>query len=295
MPLIKIIGLMVILSLWGGGGAVYGQAREQVASVGNCSDQWLLGLADDDQIAALSPESVQAFSYQHQRAKTLKQHDDSLEGLYQIKPDWVLHLGWGETLMVSRLKEMGMTVHSLPIPQSIDDMMTTLETIGRLLGQDQRATSYISKLSNLKKMTGQLGRQQTALYLSPSGISTGRQTYIGEVISLAGYQNYLDSEEELGWSQIDLEQLASDPPDLIVASFFDVQQGMADSWRLGQHPVIQSLKGKTRFVHVPANLLSCPTWQVLDAVSLINNQQYESLNKALRAADSRLKSQGGGR
>jgi iron complex transport system substrate-binding protein len=51
--------------------------------------------------------------------------------------------------------------------------------------------------------------------LGSNGIGTGRDTFENEIINQAGWQNYLTAK---GYIQLDLEQIASNPPDAILWS-----------------------------------------------------------------------------
>lgn len=256
-------------------------AAERLLSLDHCMDQWLLGLMPDVSALYVTTDSLERFSLFPEKAKLAHVHGGRTEEILTLKPDQAFLMGWGDVKQLERLKASEVRVEVIPMPERLEAVTEALEALVPHLPQPNGVADALAALAAYHKPEQKVGR---VLYLSPSGVTSGRATFVGDLIEKAGYQNYFLEAVLSGWGSVDLEQLIMDPPDIIVASFFDVQQGMADSWRLGRHPAFKALIGKTRFVHVPSSMISCPTWRVTEAIELIAGKKYDSLADAIQAS-----------
>ena len=80
------VGLCAAISL----PALAGPDRPSLVSLDYCADQFVLALADHDQIIGLSPDADAAHSFLREKAKGLPKTSASTEEVLQQKPDLVL-------------------------------------------------------------------------------------------------------------------------------------------------------------------------------------------------------------
>src|SRR5690606_39392316 len=71
------------------------------------------------------------------------------------------------------------------------------------------------------------------LLLDANSIGTGTRTFEHQILEQAGWQNYLQQE---GLVRLDLEQIASNPPDAIL---FAAPEHQALANRFAEHPVLR--------------------------------------------------------
>ena len=244
----------------------------RVVSLDSCADQYVMALADDAQIMALTKNAHMPFSYFRERAKKFPAHDGRAESLLAYKPDVVVATGMADPLLSNLMARVGIKVIATGLSTSIEDSRKDIDAFGRALGQEKRAAAlkaaFNDKLKALKSMPKQ---GMTALYLSPGGTTTGEGSFLDEIITLSGYENLMTTKGYKGWSQINVEYLVADTPDVVIGGFFDARVGQADVWRFSDHPVIRRLMGMSQVVNVPSYLISCPAWFSLEAVDVIRH------------------------
>ena len=106
--------------------------------------------------------------------------------------------------------------------------------LARASAADALIAEFRARLKALPKVHG----EQAALYLARSGVTTGPGTLIHTLLTHAGYENY---QQAPGWRSLPLEKMATDPPDLIITSFYDTDAPSPNSWTAAHHPIARSL------------------------------------------------------
>jgi iron complex transport system substrate-binding protein len=251
-----------------------------VISLDSCSDQLVLALADDDQIIALSRDSRGAFSYYNERAQGFPQHFGTPEEILLMRPDLVLSTGAGDPGLALMLEDLGIRVISTGLPATIEQALEDLEFVGEVLGQAEKAQTLKAKTTATLEDLKAGGRlEQDALYLSPSGITTGSGTFLHQTIELAGLNNLLADEGIKGWSSFVVEQFIQLSPDVLITSFFDSRVGNAESWRFAGHPAMREAMKGVRVVDIPSRYLSCPAWFAVEGAALIRHKLEEAIRE----------------
>src|SRR5690606_25872478 len=137
-------------------------------------------------------------------ARALPVHDGSLEAVVHAQPDLVLVGQYNALMLRERLKQLGVPVTVLPLPQTLSAVTDYERAFLRLVGLPE---SQARPAPQPRPRTG-----KRLLLLEPNGIGTGRNTFENELIEYAGWINYL---EDSGIVRLDLERIAQDPPDAI--------------------------------------------------------------------------------
>lgn len=254
--------------------AVHAATAPRVVSLDSCADQYVLALADEAQILALSPNATGPFSYFRKNATDYPAHDGSAESVLAFAPDIAVRTGVGDHALSAMLQRVNVDLLATGLPDTLAGMKADLRAFGAALGQTQRAEALIADME--QRLQGyeeqNVGPHPRAIYLSPGGSTTGADTFMGEVIKLSGLRNLMSEKGLDGWGQVDIEHLVIDPPDVIVGSFFDARTGMADAWRLADHPAMKRVMGAGVFISVPSKYLACPAWMMLDGVDYIRRE-----------------------
>ncbi len=260
--------------------AFAGEDRPTVISLDSCSDQLVLALADDDQIIALSRDSRGAFSYYKERAQAFPQHFGTAEEILLMRPDLVLSTGAGDPGLAVMLEDLGIRVISTGLPATIEEALEDLSEVGAVLGQAEKADLLRAKAkATLEDLKAGRRLEQDALYVSPSGITTGSGTFLHQTIELAGLNNLLADEGIKGWSSFMVEQFIQLSPDVLITSFFDSRVGQQMSWRFAEHPAMRQAMEGVRVVDIPSRYLSCPAWFAVEGAALIRQKLEEALNE----------------
>lgn len=245
-------------------------AINHIASTDYCADQFVLGLARDGAALTLSPDAARDFSYLRDRAAGHRRARPEAETIYARQPDIVLSAWGGNT---RRLERLGLTVMRLPYASSLDDIEATILLVADALGERERgAKMHANFRARRQALAARAARQSEsppirALYATPGGVTAGRGTLVHEIMTLAGVQNLAGA--RTGWPPLPAERLIAAPPDLIIAGFFDTDAARADHWSLARHPALAHVFRETPTLHLPADVLACPAWFILDAAEAI--------------------------
>src|SRR5690606_33912246 len=112
-------------------------------------------------------------------------------------------------------------------PSTFAEVENYERTLLTLIGGDPRRTSPAPTPSTPAADAKRL------LLLDANAIGTGTGTFEHQILEQAGWQNYLQQE---GLVRLDLEQIASNPPDAIL---FAAPEHQALANRFAEHPVLR--------------------------------------------------------
>ena len=266
------VGLMLIASVAGA------NDLPTALSVDNCADQYLLALAEHEQIIAVSQDAQQDFSYHAAAAQGLPRIHASSEELLALRPDVVVS-SWGWPAQDRQLPEQyGVAFVQMQFGHSPEVIAANLRRVALALNRSQAAEAIIARmgqrLARAQRRAQRIGAVATlnAVYVTPSGATSGGDTLVDSIIRMSGLRNVVAEHGYEGWRYLDLEQLVSDDPDLLVASFFELGTQRTDNWSISRHNVMRKLLANKPMVYIPSRYLGCSAWYFLDAVELIQDQ-----------------------
>lgn len=270
-------GLM-LLSACGG---IVEQAREpepgdrpmRIVSLDYCADQYLLKLADPEQILALSPDAEKSFSYMRDAAVGLPSVRARAEDVLILKPDLVVRSYGGGANVTGFLQRAGVPVLQVGWASSVDG--ESLHSISALvrhmaagLGQIQRGeelvANYQQRLAAIAASTS--GDRPTALYMTPSGTTSGPGSLVHDMLRAAGLENF---QNRAGWHSLPLERLVREQPDLVAAAFFDDLTNHPSAWSASRHPVARKQLQGRDVVQLPGAWTACGGWFIMDAIEAL--------------------------
>jgi len=248
-------------------------ALPRVVSINICADQWLMLLAEPVQIAALSNLSRDEHgSYFHREAQHYPQAEPTAENLLALQPDIVITGPYTSRHTLSLLGELGISVETLPVANSFEDMLSNAELVGRLLRRDDQAAAIVrsvrGRLQQLKikadglRKTGVNAR--IAVY-DANGYTVGRQTIRGEAIEFGGWHNIASEVNIQNYGVLGLEQLLWLSPQAFLASPYS-SDTYSRAQYLSQHPAIRQSGLNPEVVNVPSTLTLCAGPWTVDVV-----------------------------
>jgi len=241
-------------------------ALPRAASVSVCTDQYLLSLADRQQIAAVSWQATTARSPVRVEAAGLPQIRGLAEEILAVRADLVIFDPYGHPETARRLDGLGTAVYRLGDPVSVGDVEREVTRMAHALGQSARGAALLRAIEVRRAALADManGDGPRALYVSPGGGGAGADTYVDEVLSLAGFRNLQADLGYVGWSRVPLEELVETPPDVIVMSFFETTDpSLLDSF--SRHPLFRRMVDRTPIISVPAASWVCAGPYMLDA------------------------------
>ncbi len=254
-----------------------GAERPRVVSLDYCADQYVLALADRDQIAAIATGPRDAHSALRNRAAGLSRLRDSAEDVLALAPDLIVRSFGGGVRAQAFYARTGLAVHDLGFARSFADIEASIARTGAALGQDARAAALIADMRADLDAAAAPGVRARALYVTPGAVTSGSGTLIHAMIEAAGLENAAASNGAAGWVSLPLEALVLDPPQLIITGFFDQPDIAADQWSLTRHPVLSDLLVRTPVVHLDGALIGCSDWGLAKAARQLREQADDLL------------------
>ncbi len=180
--------------------------------------------------------------------------DWSEEKVVSLNPDFVLALKSGDIKhKVKRLIDLGLNVFVFSI-KNFDDLVRVVKIMG-MLGNKDSADTLIKKIERILSHPHYKSRPKTAVFVSTDPlIPAGKDTFIDEIIRLAGGENAFDQK---GYPRISFERLINVSPKYIV---------LACRAKKGFKNKILHLGLKTTIVKVDPDIYSRPGPRAIEAV-----------------------------
>lgn len=240
----------------------------RVVSLDYCADQYVLALADRDQIAALSVGALRDDSYYRPRARGLRRTRGTLEEALALRPDLIVRNWGGPWDAEAVYARFGVPVLKVGDATDFNIAREDLRDAARVLGQQARGAALIADLDiRLARLRAEAPRQPPpVMYLSAAGATGGRGVMIDAVIQAAGGRNAWNGD---GWTVLPLERLTQTPPALIALGFFDSERETIKAWAPARHPVLRRALARSRTVNLPPAAISCEAWYAIDAAERI--------------------------
>jgi iron complex transport system substrate-binding protein len=151
----------------------------------------------------------------------------NVEKIISLNPDLVLA---HESTAVSaeegleQLRGAGVKVYIVRDANSFEEVYTTMENIGTLVGKKDEAESVISEMkadleSIKEKVSGVSEKKKVYVEVSPSPdiYSTGKNTFIDQMLSLVNAENVMSDQK--GWVQVNQEAVIASNPDVIITTY----------------------------------------------------------------------------
>lgn len=245
-----------------------GRSNHGVVSLDYCADQYVLNFVDRDDILALSPNATEEISYFREIANGIPTVRPVAENIIALKPDIVVRSYGGGTHITNILQRSGVEVIQI-------GWISDLKGSGNnsVVGETQRIAAKLGKqefgsqitedfLRNLKAIK-EPHKTLNALYLTPSGYTSGKGSIIYGMLSIAGLENF---ERRKGWRTLPLERLVYEKPDILVTSFFELIDIHNENWSSARHPLVQNLLKERQQIAIESSLVSCGGWWIIDAI-----------------------------
>ncbi len=149
--------------------------------------------------------------------------EPNIEKIVTLKPDIVIASKEGNRQDSLRsIQQLGIKTLVLDELHSFDDICKNFTVLGKTLGEEKKAVSILTKEKKvLEKIKETAGREESKKVFFILGfkplITTGRNTYINEMIFLAGGTNIFQDVEKK-WFACSLEEVVKRNPDVIIST-----------------------------------------------------------------------------
>ncbi|MBY0563623.1 MAG: ABC transporter substrate-binding protein [Hyphomonadaceae bacterium] len=246
----------------------HAQRPQRIVSLDYCADQFVLALADREQIAALSRGALRDDSYFRERARALPRTRGTMEEVLALRADLIVRTWGGPWDAEVAYARFGIRVLSVGDARDFAGARADILKAARAIGQDARGAAIASNLDRrvaaLRAMQPQARPQ--VLYMSAGGAVAGRGTMLDAVIDAAGGRNV---RVDPNWTVFPLERMLETPPALIALGFFDHGRERMNAWSRTRHPALQRALANARTVELPIASIACDAWLAIDAAEVV--------------------------
>ena len=244
---------------------------QRIVSLDYCADQYVLKLADEEQILAISPDAAKDFSYMRTSAEGVPTVRPVAEDVLILKPDLVVRSYGGGPNAAAFFERAGVPVLQVGWASTVDgedigSIPVIIQSLADGLGQSARGEALVSEFRQRLKYIRKRSTGETALYMTPAGVTTGAGSLVHEMLLAAGLENFQD---QPGWRSLPLERLAYEQPDLVAAAFFETLTNHPNAWSPSQHPVARAQISDPDTVPLQGAWTACGGWFILDAVEAL--------------------------
>ncbi len=242
---------------------------ERIVSLGLCSDQLLLILAEPDQIASVSNWAIKSeMSYMADAVGDIPLNHASAEEVIKFNPDLVVASDFVAWDTVKMLRQLGYRVEQVPVATSVDQIYDLLIQFGQWTGNLTRAEATVTAMKQkLREIQERYASrpQKTVIVYSPNGYTPGRGTLENDVLVQAGYRNLAAEMGIDGFKSISLERLVSANPDVLMIDSQLMPSNSLATVQL-QHPVIKALVRQREALDIPLTLRICSAPMITQAI-----------------------------
>lgn len=231
---------------------------QRIVSLDYCADQYVLGLADRSQIAALSPDAGADFSSLASEAAGLAQVRPQAEEVLGMRPDLVVRSWGGDARILALFERLGIPVHQIGFVSDFDDIRRETRAAASAFGRGETAETRLTGMDRALEGTGATHAAPSALYVTPGGVTAGRGTFIHALLEAAGLRNAASS--RAGWASFPLEAVATRTPDFFVTGFSGTATDRIDRWSASRHPVMRRALARRPVFALDTGVIACTTW-----------------------------------
>lgn len=206
--------------------------------------------------------------------------DPNIEVIAALHPDLVVATrSINRLASVHSLEQLGIPVYGTD-PRSVEQVLTSTERLGQLLGAGDAGRSL---LTNLRARLSQIDRRLAGLppqtvmvvvWLDPL-ISVGRNTFLEDALRRAGAHSIIDTQQS--WPNINIEEVIRLQPKYLIFSSDDPQQVQRQLAELQDRPAWRQLDAvrNRRFI-VVSEAISHPSPRLIDGIEQLAAALYPS-------------------
>lgn len=242
----RLIALLAVLAFAATAAEAGTPAR--VASLGLCTDELVLLLAEPNQLVSVSflghdlRETPLA-----PKAQGLHSNDGRFSSVAHLKPDLVITGGAVNRFARELAEQTGTHVVDVPPPLTLAELRNNIRTVAAALGHPARGAALIAWMET--KLGSAPANAHDALMVVAGGLTPDVHSIAAELLAHAGIRQMV-----MPSSRVTLEGLVATPPPLLILSRYRADQfSLPQDW-LG---TATRLSGRTP-AYVDGRLWSCP-------------------------------------
>ena len=241
-------------------------AAPRVMSVDSCADQFVIALSPRDAIVGVSARADDPDSYMREQARGLPQRRATTETVLALRPDVVVRYWGGDARLSEALARRGVAVVRIEDARDFDQVRANVRAVAGALDQRAKGEALIAGMDARLARSKGAWDGKPAMYLTPTGYSSGGGTLIDAMLRAAGLTNLVSGP---AWEPIPLEAIVRGPPSAFVLGFFSRLSGLTTRWGPGRHTVLQKRLPGRSIASLPGAQIGCPAWFVGEGVETL--------------------------
>lgn len=258
MGLPKIcIALMFFLNLVAAG-ASYAKPSK-IVSLNMCADQYLIALADKEQVAALTQHARDpSLSYFAQQAHSYPVTKGSAEEVLNVGADLVIASPYRRAETRALLARFDLPVLEVGPASNFDEIVQQTRLIAAAIGQSERGEALIRRMKvELREFERPAGTPKfNALHYQRRGFLTGSETLLSEIMERAGLLNIAGQIKATNIGRVSLEVLLRVKPDYLVTNI-PIGETEDLGTELLDHPILKRFYDAKHYLYLPQAMTVC--------------------------------------
>nr|WP_245445046.1 ABC transporter substrate-binding protein [Mesorhizobium soli] len=252
--------------------AIAAEPPHRVVSMNVCTDQLAMLLAGEGQLYSVSYlASDPSASVLAGEAGRYAVNHGLAEEVFLMSPDLVIAGTYTTRTTVALLRRLGFRVEEFAPASSFADIREHIMRMGEILGRQEKAFELVAQMdAELAELRAQPSSGKTVALYYANNYTSGAGTLVDETVKAAGLVNIADKLGMQGTSQLPLELLVLEKPDLVVTSEGEyAAPALAEQGYV--HPAFKALTGGRKAVNVPSKYTICGAPFTLEAVRIMRD------------------------
>lgn len=213
----------------------------RIVSLNLCADQYLLELADRDQIAALTRNAADPdMSAEAARAKGIRRLGQSAEEILEINPDLIVGMPMRRAGIMGALADRHYRTVDLRIADDYADIVAQIRMIAAAVGHPDRGEALIRRMDRELAAIPKAPRGRVAAYYQRRGFLSGSGTLIDDLMTRVGLVNLAGRLGKPVLSQMSLEELVAARPDYLIIET-GAERVTDQGTEMLHHPLLRSI------------------------------------------------------
>lgn len=260
-------------------GAAPSREPRRIVSLSPCLDVILVHLAERARIAAISHYSHNPSSSSiGPSGATYPFTYESAEEILSLRPDLVLAARHSSPATRSALKRLGIPAILFGVPDTVEDSLAQVREIARAVHRPERGEALVGEIrAALAAAAPRPGTPRlTAVTFQSGGFATGPGTLMDEMMRRCGLDNKAPAYGVTRTSNIPLERIVADPPDVLLAG--EAEPG-APTWadRVLNHPALKRARHRMYRAVFPQQLTFCGGPVLIQAAQMLARARESAL------------------
>lgn len=194
------------------------RAPQRIVSLNLCADQYLVALADPQQIAALTRFSRDPLmSAAARQAARLPWSKGSAEDVLALRPDLVLTAPGPQHETARAIAAQNVATVNVDFADSYADIVAQTRQVAAAVGHPERGETLVRRMdAALARIPRAAGRGRVAAYYQRRGYLTGTGTLVDELLRRIGLVNLAAKLGKPELARVSLEEMALARPDYLI-------------------------------------------------------------------------------